>query len=318
MTPDVSVIVPVYKVEPYLRQCLDSLIGQTKHEIEIILIDDGSPDRCGQICEEYARKDSRIKVLHQENQGLAQTRNNGLDVSTANYIMFVDSDDYIAPSFCERAHQLITKHNADLVFFEYSPFKKTRRLKSPFPAIKEGYKTIPEAIELLFGVSGNYAWNKIYSKSLFEGIRYPKGRLFEDIGTTYQLVLKAHRIWYAPEILYYYRIREGSIVHTKSVRNRNDFYEMTKRAITDLQNIKSTQKIADNLIIKTHFSYVIAYPKNVSDPRWTAADKALIALKPTVPACLTPNQKIMLLLFWHCRPLFNTLCIIFRRRVKLQ
>lgn len=142
--PDVSVIVPVYKVEPYLRQCLDSLIGQTKQEIEIILIDDGSPDNCGQICEEYAKKDSRIKVFHQENQGLAQTRNNGLEASTADYIMFVDSDDWVAPTFCEQAYQLITEKHADMVIFEYSQIKAGKALKSHNPTIQEGYKTIPE------------------------------------------------------------------------------------------------------------------------------------------------------------------------------
>ena len=120
--PLITIVVPIYKVEKYLGRCIDSLIAQTYPNIEIILADDGSPDRCGAICDEYAQKDSRIKVIHQENKGVAAARNAALDIAQGEYIMFVDSDDYVEPTFCEIPLKTAQQQNADMVIFGYRRF----------------------------------------------------------------------------------------------------------------------------------------------------------------------------------------------------
>lgn len=317
MSPDITVIVPVYKVEPFIRQCLDSLLNQTKQEIEILLIDDGSPDSCGQICDDYARIDSRFTVIHQENQGLAETRNIGIEHAKAPYVMFVDSDDWVKPAFCERAYYLITDKNADIVFFGFERLKNGRPMKQPYSEKPEGYKSLSEAIDLVFSNSGNYTWNKIYRRELFEGIRYPKGRVYEDIGVTYQVVLKAKQIWYTWEKLYFYRYRKDSVVTTKTRENMNDAYEMTMQLIHSLQQLKETKATADQYLIVLHYSYCITHRKDLSDERYRMAEKVLMNIKPQIPTFLTKKQKIALVFFWYCRPVFNFLCIIFQRRIKL-
>ena len=320
MNPDISVIVPVYKVEPYLRQCLDSLINQTKKEIEILLIDDESPDTCGQICDEYAEKDDRIIVIHQENQGLAETRNIGVATASADYIMFVDSDDWVSPKFCETAFQLINEIKADMVLFEFAQIEdKTGKVikREKYPMI-EGYKTIPEALELISTSFGNYAWNKIYRKELFDNIRYPKGRLFEDVAVTYKLILKANRIWYTKEILYFYRCRESSIVTTRAIQNAMDSYDMSMQQLRDLQRFQATKAMAERRLRELHLSFCINYGKKYSEERYREAEQTLINLKPSIPFHYTWKRKIMLVLFWHWRWMFELLCVLFSRRVKLK
>ena len=119
-TPLISIIIPVYKVEPYLRKCLDSVVQQTYRNLEIILVDDGSPDSCGAICDEYATKDERITVIHQENKGLSAARNAGLDIATGDYIQFVDSDDWIEPDALATVLSIAEDHHVDIVCFGFN------------------------------------------------------------------------------------------------------------------------------------------------------------------------------------------------------
>ena len=132
--PTISVIVPVYKVEPYIRKCVDSILGQTFSDIQVILVDDGSPDQCGKICDEYAKQDNRVEVIHKENGGLSDARNAGIPYAKGEYIIFLDSDDYIDERMVERLHSLLNETNASiaacdfLCFFEDGSFeKKTKR-----------------------------------------------------------------------------------------------------------------------------------------------------------------------------------------------
>ncbi len=160
MQPLVSIIVPVYKVENYLACCLDSICKQSLQEIEIILVDDGSPDRCGEICEEYAKKDTRFKVYHHlENRGLSAARNTGIKEAVADYLMFVDSDDFVNKDFCRLPYECAVKNNADLVMFlcqrvnEKKVFINSKITKSDSEIsglLKSGYKTKEEALDLMF------------------------------------------------------------------------------------------------------------------------------------------------------------------------
>lgn len=214
----ISIIIPVYKVEPFLRQCLDSVIGQSYANLEIILVDDGSPDRCPEICDKYAQKDNRINVIHKENGGLSSARNSGLDACKGDYITFVDSDDWISEQYIETLFLLIIEEDADIVIGENKLFynncldiDKNKRI------ITNNY-TQQEALNALFRknlVSHTVSWGKLYKKSLFKNLRFPIDRYHEDEFTTYILFFNSTKITYTNKILYYYRQRLGSITGTE-------------------------------------------------------------------------------------------------------
>ena len=223
--PLVSVIVPVYNVEPYLRRCIDSLINQTLQDIEIILVDDGSTDGSGQICNEYAAKDARIRVVHQENAGLSEARNTGIDCARANYLMFVDSDDWVEPEFCELPLTIGKEQQADLVMFQFRRIQNGKEKKRRYYYIDEGIKTQAEAFDLIQGAVGMAAWNKLYHRDLYRINRYPKGKNYEDSFLTPILVHEAKRIVYTPTALYNYEKRTGSITTDLSAKNAQDQYD---------------------------------------------------------------------------------------------
>lgn len=212
----VSIIVPIYKVEPYLRRCLDSIVNQTYTNLEIILVDDGSPDGCPQICDEYAAKDKRIVVIHKENGGLSDARNAGLDICKGEYVSFVDSDDWIAYSFVESLLQVINQSKAEIGVTSFI------RTSNSFTAeIKPETKPNIEELNPQHSVkklwSDEYiifvtSWGKIYKKSLFSNIRFPKGKLHEDEYTTYKLLYKASKTIFLNIPLYFYFQRNDSIM----------------------------------------------------------------------------------------------------------
>lgn len=211
--PLVSVIVPCYNVELYLPKCIDSILNQTYQNLEVWLVDDGSPDRCGEICDEYAKKDTRIKVIHKKNGGLADARNVALDVMKGEYVVCVDSDDYISSTHIEGLYHLIEKHGADVSVNTFCSFYEG---SSPNPSPKSTKDWVLDglhATEMMFYQEhfDNTAWGKMYKASLFDGIRYPKGLLFEDLPTTYRLLLKANKVAFNDEQSYFYLLRSDSI-----------------------------------------------------------------------------------------------------------
>lgn len=211
--PLVSVIVPCYNVEQYLPKCIDSILYQTYKNLEVWLVDDGSPDKCGAICDEYAKKDARIKVIHKKNGGLADARNVALDVMTGEYVVCVDSDDYISPTHIEGLYHLIEKYGADVSINTFCSFLEGT-LPQPQKSASDDYILDGiHATELMFYQEyfDNTAWGKMYKASLFDGIRYPKGLLFEDLPTTYKLLLKAKTVVFNNEQSYFYLIRSNSI-----------------------------------------------------------------------------------------------------------
>ena len=231
----VSVIVPVYKVERYLSACLDSLLAQSMQEIEVLLIDDGSPDQCGRICDEYASRDSRFRVFHTDNRGLSAARNFGIEKAQGDYLMFVDSDDWVSPSFCQAAYNAAVENAADLVMFRHRIMKSDScRGTIPYVHGSQGMKSQEEAIDLLYRGIGNMAWNKLYRKELFKDIKYPEGKLYEDIATTFKLIYEAPNIFYLDGILYYYRKREGSITGQMTAAKQQESFTM-KRSYRDSQ-----------------------------------------------------------------------------------
>lgn len=214
--PLVSIIVPIYKVEPYLRRCLDSIVNQTYTKLEIILVDDGSPDGCPQICDEYAAKDNRIIVIHKENGGLSDARNTGLDICKGEYISFVDSDDWVNEKYVETLLRIAAKKNADIAIGEH--IKTNGNISRNPKAIFTKTFTSKEGLTLLFGrnnITYTISCGKLYKKSLFTTLRFPKGKYHEDEFTSYILFYNSKKITYTSEILYYYYQRAGSIVSTR-------------------------------------------------------------------------------------------------------
>lgn len=201
----ICVIVPVYKVEPYLHRCVDSILTQTFSDLELILIDDGSPDRCGEICDEYAKKDNRVHVIHQENRGLSAARNAGLDWTFANsdsqWISFIDSDDWVHPYFLEYLYKAVQECDVDISACELI------RVKSYQSFSKEVFHAEIMDWEQFYvsgWAKGAVACNKLYRKELFARLRYPIGKINEDEYVTYLLLEKAHRLAVLDSALYYY------------------------------------------------------------------------------------------------------------------
>ena len=203
----ISVIVPIYNVEEYLRRCVDSLLQQTYADLEVILVDDGSPDGCGAICDAYASQEPRVRAVHKPNGGLSDARNAGLLVAAGDEIAFVDSDDWVAPDFLAAMHDALTRTGADIV--ECSVVK-TAGDAAGGAAV---YSAEPALRELIHdGVFHQTVWNKLYRRSVLEGILFPVGRTNEDEFWTYQVFARAARIARIELPLYYYFQRPGSIM----------------------------------------------------------------------------------------------------------
>lgn len=213
----ISVIVPVYKVEPYLRRCVDSILRQTFSDFELILVDDGSPDRCGAMCDEYARKDARVKVIHRENGGLAAARNSGLDYVQSNskseYVTFVDSDDWVDANYLETlVDGVAAGAEVSCVTFATVDSHDIRHVRYP----DDGWKVLSPEDYWVGNDTGNQisAWGKLYRTALFDGVRYPEGRLMEDAFTTPRLLFKASRIAMREVPLYNYFVNTDSIMRS--------------------------------------------------------------------------------------------------------
>lgn len=207
-----SVIVPVYKVEPYIHKCVDSILGQTYTNLEVILVDDGSPDNCGKICDEYAVKDKRVKVIHKKNGGLSDARNAGIDISTGDIIGFIDSDDYIEARMYQEMIDYMEHNNLDIVCADTNQVKGNKiKFK---PRYKKNYVwNKQEALsEILNGNLDNAAWNKIYKREIIGNTRFPQGRVYEDVATIYKFIYNADKVGYLSKPYYYYVKRKGSIV----------------------------------------------------------------------------------------------------------
>lgn len=215
----ISVIVPVYNVKPYIDKCMQTILSQTYSNLEIILVDDGSTDGSSDVCDTYAASDSRIKVIHKENGGLSSARNAALDIATGDYIGFVDSDDYIHVQMFEKLIDASKKSDCEIsICAHYTEKGDTLYIDEPvfdneiIYTPNDAQKTLIEDINIR-----SYAWDKLYKANLFEGVRYPVGRNYEDIATTHILFSKAKKICHIPQYLYYYQIREGSISNHPSL-----------------------------------------------------------------------------------------------------
>mgnify|MGYP002574599501 FL=1 len=249
----ISVIVPVYKVEKYLEKCIESIIKQTYTNLQIILVDDGSPDNCGKICDEYAKKDLRIEVIHKANGGLSDARNVGISKAKGRYIGFVDSDDYIKEDMYEILLNLIKKYDADVSICNlYDVIDGNECIRNKENGIRE-YSRLDILKEVLLDKNiQSYAWNKLYEKELFDEIKYPIGKKYEDIGTTFYLFEKCNKIVVTSEPEYYYLKRADSLVNNVTESTILDYTEIIiQRYLYIKQNIKELRKYNNYYLAKT-------------------------------------------------------------------
>ena len=220
--PLISVIIPVYNVEAYLPRCVDSILAQTYQNLEIILVDDGTKDHCDVICDDYARKDPRIKVIHKPNGGLSSARNAGIDIAAGEYLAFVDSDDWIEPDAYEHMMAAALQNHVKMVCagrydVDWDVGEKTVGL---CPARDEVISGVELARRIFIWENiDSAAWDKLYHRSLFREIRYPVGKIVEDVPTTYRIALDAGKIAMCAKPIYNYFHRPGSIT-TASVSEK--------------------------------------------------------------------------------------------------
>ena len=213
MVPMISVIVPVYKVEAYLPACVESVLAQTYQNFELILVDDGSPDNCPALCDDFAARDSRIRVIHKENGGVSSARNAGIDAAKGDYLAFLDSDDLWSPLFLEQLHLALEETDADFSLCLFRRFQGDPPAELP-PAYPTVTLTREEAFECLFGPENEQmvvAWNKLYRKEVFSGIRYPLGKIHEDEAVIHELIGASKTVAWVNEVHYLYRETPNSI-----------------------------------------------------------------------------------------------------------
>ena len=225
-----SVIVPVYNVEAFLERCVDSILKQTYDYLEVILVDDGSPDGSGAICDQYVTKDSRVRCIHKENGGLSSARNAGLEIATGEYITFVDSDDWIEPDAYEHLLSLMEKHDVQLVCGgNYDVYSKTEDQKLGVCPKKEEKISAEEMVGRMFMIDGcdSSVCDKIFHRSLLENFQFPLGKTSEDTAVTYKIVLKAKQVALTEKPFYYYYHHPGSITTTAVSEKNFDFSEHT-------------------------------------------------------------------------------------------
>ena len=224
--PLITVVVPIYKVEAYLDECVQSILKQTYSNLEIILVDDGSPDRCGKMCDAYAEKDARVKVIHQKNKGLSGARNSAIDRATGKYIMFVDSDDYLKEDMIETLYQEVLKYNAEIAIVAFESFFEDGSRMSNLHDGKIFVYSKEEALDCF--LFNDYltpcVCGKLYNISLWKDVRCPEGKLFEDQFTTYKLIDQCKKVVYDTTPRYYYRKRVGSIGHSSFSKRTYDLY----------------------------------------------------------------------------------------------
>jgi len=263
--PLISVIVPVYKVEPYLRKCLDSIVGQTYTNLEILLVDDGSPDRCGAICDEYAARDPRIKVIHQENGGLSAARNAALDAAKGEWLGFVDSDDWIEPDMYAVLLEGALRTGADITVCGYWEEFASGAVPRLFSS--EALLERDQAAHLLMQdqVLRNYVWDKLFRRELFASVRFPKDMCYEDVAVMHNVFWQARKICCLPVGGYHYTIRSTGIVGDLRLKIRMDLYFSSQKRIRDMWDRMPQER--ELLQAKAVMSLIPVWSAWLSNPR---------------------------------------------------
>lgn len=316
----ISVVVPIYNVEKYIRKNVDSIINQTYKNLEIILVDDGSKDNSSNICDLYKKKDKRIKVIHKENGGLSSARNAGIEEATGDYVAFVDSDDYIEPNMYEEMYEASQKFSCDIVTCSYKYVYDDGSVKyinsdtenreyDFFSAIKEMN---------IFSKFDMSACTKLFKKELFDNIRFPVGKLSEDYYVMYLLFEKASKIYYIAKPYYSYFQRKNSI--TKSNKINHDFMYaaleqmdyLEKKYPDELTNISHAAFLSANLTVYDFYlkNSVKCPKKMISKFKNNVRNNYKYVKKANMYGI---KKKIQFILFMYCVPLYNIIFKLYKK-----
>lgn len=238
-TPLISIIVPVYNVKPYLKECFDALSRQNYPKLEIILVDDGSTDGSGIECDEFAKRDLRVRVIHQENKGLSAARNRGILEAKGGYVTFVDSDDSVAPDYVQYLFSLIVKYDSKLSICALREITVKGKEINYGEEYVEKVMSTEETLGRMLREEGFtvVAYAKMYRRDLWEGITFPEGGLHEDLATTYKLIEKCPRVAYGPEPKYIYKKRENSISNSDFNEQKFDIITFTDKMCDDIDKL---------------------------------------------------------------------------------
>ena len=307
----ISIIVPIYKVEEYLDRCVESIVQQSYKDIEIILVDDGSPDNCPQKCDEWAKKDKRIRVIHKVNGGLSDARNVGISEAKGEWLLFVDSDDWISKDCCSNAIMAVNKWQADICIFQYKTVEQFSEMELQTNINSYIVKKNEVMKKLACEDIQDYAWNKLYKKSLFKNIKYPLGFTWEDVGTTYRLFEEANVICLTDFIGYFYFQRESSIIHVPSKKATYDIFCMRYNKYNFLKTKYPHACEAMNLfMVMTAFQFCINYCNSDEYNEMYKKAKTLALDLRKYYKAEDYKHKILFFLFLHCSNGFELLCKI--------
>lgn len=306
--PEISIIVPVYNVELYLRKCIESILEQTFKNFELIIVNDGSTDNSGIICKEYRKIDPRIKIIHKFNNGLSSARNTGIEIAKGKYIGFIDSDDYINKYMFEILYENITKNNADISMCDYMEVYKD---KNEIYCEKQNSEKLIlnniESLEKIYDKEGwKYiiVWNKLYKKVLFSEVRFPVGKIHEDEMIVHEILYKAKKLVFDKSKLYYYLQRDNSIMSKKDNIQRLDIVEAMKNRADFFynNNLRQLQYKAEYEYLKIFFKLYFKYIN--SGCKWNMRIKELKKAYNSMVFRLLKNpnynikEKVMLILFY--------------------
>lgn len=328
MSGTVSVIVPVYNVEPYLRQCVDSVLAQTYGDLEVILVNDGSPDGCGKICDDYAARDGRVKVIHQTNRGLSGARNSGIGAAAGDYLFFIDSDDWIEPHTIEALHRDLTENGAGMavggIISVYGDGNRVPAFTWDGMLCMGAGEAVGQLCRRdIFSVS---AWGKLYKRELFNIIRYPEGKLAEDTAIIIDLLIAAKTVTVRAAPFYNYRQRRSGIVHGKK-RHQNsaahgmEAWERNARLIGE--RFPSLTGAAVSFYWYTCVSTAVIASHGQKYRRDPAFQTARAVVKSNYREIrkspfLTKKEKFLAALLRYSPPLFRLVFVITARRRKKE
>lgn len=317
--PLISIIVPIYNVEKYLAKCIESILNQTYTNFELILVDDGSPDNCGKICDSYKEKDSRIIVVHKKNGGLSSARNVGIDIAKGEYIGFVDSDDYIEPYMYEELLNAVLRDKCKLsvcnINYVFEDGKVIPKVKNESNQIYDFEQAILEMNTYRMFDMG--AWSKLYHHSLFDEIRFPEGKLSEDFYIMYKIFDKAQRVSYVAKPCYNYLQRQNSI--TKNKKINHDFADAAYEQMIYLD------KKYPKLEVVAHTSYASSiltvydfYLKNKVKCSCETRKQFICIIKENMKFIkkadyLSNAKKIQFRLFVVCPSMYNLVFVSYRK-----
>lgn len=313
----ITVIVPVYKVEPYIDRCVESILSQSFSDFDLVLVDDGSPDSCPQICDRYAEKDSRITVIHKQNGGLSDARNAGIDWamehSDSRWLAFVDSDDYIHPDYLKTLYETAEKEEADLVICD---FIRVNEQDEIIEKKHQFFELVTEDKSRLFQLLANtwridMAWNKLYTKSFFEQLRFIVGKVHEDEFAIHHVLWNCQRAAIINCGLYYYRKRENSIMASESIKSKLDNME----ALIEQYEFCVRNGVTPRKLLVSH-----SYLAEVTDMKYSMKHEDLSRYKQlkkrlaSIYFSIRANRRISGVLYFY----FNRICRMITRKYKIN